>query len=727
MTKMIQRHDTAANWVSVNPILAQGEMGIEDDTRKFKFGDGTTAWADLPYASSEGGGSGIEYKFTNGIVNNGNVVGLNPNLFIESLNLETVGSPTLSGDFVGSNFSTSSYLTSPSIIDGTEDSWEIVVKFNLNELNLSNQGLIDSPLETGQNIRFTVTSENVLQFRLNSSLTSNTYAFSLVGTTTLTTNTDYYAKISYSNTNGYVLSLSLDGIRYNVEATNSSTTKVLYQSGLTWWYGRNTISAGPALSGSIYFRDSYVLRDDIEKIQFVDVNINYATTSNKPKINGVELSNNVSSSTINVSDKFIPDNPIYFNTVRTSNYNGLTYGDGTLTNPLTDLSNTGGSGYVGYGNTVAGRVTFDIDGDYFNSSLYLDIPISQGECLFLINPPMNSITNMGYPYILGNKNSDGYLKPIISFGASSGGYGQQIGDNCTLSIQDNKYLIVTGNKLSEVTTPALTYNSILKNSAVIEFTNSSIRNTYYGSSSNYMYTRNITIDAVPTINEINTLRIMVFKNNGVVDLTKIRKSPISALFSNASECVASYNSSTQVDFEPKDKLYMKLKTDGVTTKINGNGELEAIAPANMITSENIASDATIVGLNDAIKMAQGDITTLKETVLPTKTDKVQAAQASLPSSNSMDLTMGSTGTSYTAPANGWFSLDVWTSSTSVSYIGLYNNTTKLGWIAVPNQGSGYQQRLFIPARTGDNVILSYSNLDDNKQKIFKFIYAEGEV
>ena len=56
MTKIIQRHDTAANWASANPVLAQGEMGIEDDTRKFKFGDGTTAWADLPYASSEGGG-----------------------------------------------------------------------------------------------------------------------------------------------------------------------------------------------------------------------------------------------------------------------------------------------------------------------------------------------------------------------------------------------------------------------------------------------------------------------------------------------------------------------------------------------------------------------------------------------------------------------------------------------------------------------------------------------
>ena len=43
------RHDFAANWTSVNPVLALGEMGIEVDTNKFKFGDGSTPWNGLPY------------------------------------------------------------------------------------------------------------------------------------------------------------------------------------------------------------------------------------------------------------------------------------------------------------------------------------------------------------------------------------------------------------------------------------------------------------------------------------------------------------------------------------------------------------------------------------------------------------------------------------------------------------------------------------------------------
>lgn len=45
------RRDTAANWASVNPILASGEHGFETDTGKFKIGNGSTAWSSLLYAT----------------------------------------------------------------------------------------------------------------------------------------------------------------------------------------------------------------------------------------------------------------------------------------------------------------------------------------------------------------------------------------------------------------------------------------------------------------------------------------------------------------------------------------------------------------------------------------------------------------------------------------------------------------------------------------------------
>lgn len=47
--KIQLRRGTAAEWTSANPVLMQGEMGVETDTLKVKLGNGTTAWTSLPY------------------------------------------------------------------------------------------------------------------------------------------------------------------------------------------------------------------------------------------------------------------------------------------------------------------------------------------------------------------------------------------------------------------------------------------------------------------------------------------------------------------------------------------------------------------------------------------------------------------------------------------------------------------------------------------------------
>ena len=55
---LIMRNDTAATWKSKNPVLPLGEMGVETDTRKFKIGDGSTAYNSLKYAD----GGDVEVK-----------------------------------------------------------------------------------------------------------------------------------------------------------------------------------------------------------------------------------------------------------------------------------------------------------------------------------------------------------------------------------------------------------------------------------------------------------------------------------------------------------------------------------------------------------------------------------------------------------------------------------------------------------------------------------------
>ena len=97
----------------------------------------------------------------------------------------------------------------------------------------------------------------------------------------------------------------------------------------------------------------------------------------------------------------------------------------------------------------------------------------------------------------------------------------------------------------------------------------------------------------------------------------------------------------------------------------------------------------------------------------------------MPSNRYIGLTLGASKTTYTAPANGWFFLDTWTTSTATAYYHLYNITSDLALLVVPDQGHAYQQKGFIPCKTGDIVALIYSNIDTTKTR-WRFIYAEGD-
>lgn len=48
------RGDTAANWWSVNPVLAERELGLETDTMKYKIGNGSAPWRLLNYIELTG-------------------------------------------------------------------------------------------------------------------------------------------------------------------------------------------------------------------------------------------------------------------------------------------------------------------------------------------------------------------------------------------------------------------------------------------------------------------------------------------------------------------------------------------------------------------------------------------------------------------------------------------------------------------------------------------------
>lgn len=91
----------------------------------------------------------------------------------------------------------------------------------------------------------------------------------------------------------------------------------------------------------------------------------------------------------------------------------------------------------------------------------------------------------------------------------------------------------------------------------------------------------------------------------------------------------------------------------------------------------------------------------------------------MPSNKYIDLALGASGTTYTAPANGWFMLA--TAYNGAHYITLDNQTSFVGCVTQQSSGTIKQS---IPAKKGDIIYVEYNTLTSFQ---FKFIYAESEI
>lgn len=69
MIQIQHRRGLSSEWTSKNPILAEGELGVETNTLKIKMGDGVTDWQHLPYFTQ--GAVGPANSITIGTVTSG--------------------------------------------------------------------------------------------------------------------------------------------------------------------------------------------------------------------------------------------------------------------------------------------------------------------------------------------------------------------------------------------------------------------------------------------------------------------------------------------------------------------------------------------------------------------------------------------------------------------------------------------------------------------------------
>lgn len=96
----------------------------------------------------------------------------------------------------------------------------------------------------------------------------------------------------------------------------------------------------------------------------------------------------------------------------------------------------------------------------------------------------------------------------------------------------------------------------------------------------------------------------------------------------------------------------------------------------------------------------------------------------MPSISAEALTVGTSGTSYTATANGWFCFSSTTASASRSHLSIALNgvTQHLGMVVAEYTGSA-GNKVFCPVAKGDSVTVYYSNTNSVEGY---FIYAEGD-
>lgn len=107
-------------------------------------------------------------------------------------------------------------------------------------------------------------------------------------------------------------------------------------------------------------------------------------------------------------------------------------------------------------------------------------------------------------------------------------------------------------------------------------------------------------------------------------------------------------------------------------------------------------------------------------LVATKTDMLQASGAGMPSEKYIDLTLGASGSTYTAPANGWVYSNL-ASNTNDSISVISNRTKRYG--TATRKSAGFAIALILPVAKGDVFSINYDGTATNYG--LRFYYSKG--
>lgn len=97
---------------------------------------------------------------------------------------------------------------------------------------------------------------------------------------------------------------------------------------------------------------------------------------------------------------------------------------------------------------------------------------------------------------------------------------------------------------------------------------------------------------------------------------------------------------------------------------------------------------------------------------------------SLPSNKYIDLTLGESGSKYTAPADGYFTLSIRSANSNVASAHIQCNN--IG-IQTQSYSSNIELRVFAPAKKNDYATIWYHNVNISSLIVWRFYYTIGSA
>lgn len=206
--------------------------------------------------------------------------------------------------------------------------------------------------------------------------------------------------------------------------------------------------------------------------------------------------------------------------------------------------------------------------------------------------------------------------------------------------------------------------------------------------------------------------------DGTLNNTIIKSSAISTRLIGSSnyntKSVLYFNGSNSIGIQLYKNYYLD-KEKNLLAEINNDGTFNRYIGGGtaIVGGEFICDNSKIISLKSYTTYQAVD-----------RNDSSWIAQQSMPSNKYIDLSLGATGTTYTAPANGWFMFDG-QGPTWIDAAVSFQNGPHYGYCYKSRESDNYT-RLLIPVQKGAVLLLQYDSTVTNLIQ-FRFIYAQGEL